>query len=92
MELNKAFSARISNFLEAYAALPVPGEVPAELVIISVGAIPGRWSYRHVYNESETCYFIFRKPELTDVNLPWECADHELENLIKNYVPNFERL
>jgi hypothetical protein len=92
MEVAGPFSARINSFLEAYAALPLPREVPAELVIISTGAVAGKWGYKHVYTAGETYYFIFRKSELTDLNAPWECADRELEALVKDYITQTERL
>lgn len=92
MELAGAFNARISSFLEAYAALPLPRQVPAELVIISTGAIEGKWSYKHVYTAGETYYFIFRKSELKDLNAAWECADRELDQISKEHTTQTEQL
>jgi hypothetical protein len=92
MEAAGPFKARINSFLEAYAALPLPREVPSELVIISTGAVSVKWSYKHIFTTEETYYFIFRKSELTDLNAPWECADRELEALVKDYTTQTERL
>jgi hypothetical protein len=92
MEQTSPFSARINNCLEAWAALPLPGELPAELVIISTGEVRGKWGYKHVFTAGDTCYFIFRKADLTDVNAAWECADHELDVLVKKYITQTEQL
>jgi hypothetical protein len=92
MEVAGPFTARINSFLEAYAALPSPRQVPAELVIISTGVAEGKWSYKHVYTAGETYYFIFRKSELTDMNAPWECADRELEAIAKEHLTQTEGL
>ncbi|MFD2148520.1 hypothetical protein [Mucilaginibacter antarcticus] len=86
MEHGGPFSERISSFLEAWAALPPPREVSSELVIISAGAVSAKWSFKHVFTAGETYNFIFRKAELTDLNAPWECADRELEALVKGFI------
>lgn len=86
MELTGPFSERINSFLEAWAALPPPREMPAELVIISTGVERGKWSYKHVFTTGQTYNFIFRKSELTDLNAGWECADRELEELVKGFM------
>lgn len=92
MEVAGPFSARINSFIEAYVALPLPRQVPAELVIISTGAVPGKWSYKHVYTVGDTYYFIFRKSDLTDMDAGWECADRELEEVAKQYTTQTEKL
>jgi hypothetical protein len=86
MEQTGPFVERISCFLEAWAALPPPREMPAELVIISTGTVRGNWSYKHIFTEGQTYNFIFRKADLTDLNAPWECADRELEALVKGFI------
>jgi hypothetical protein len=92
MEPSGAFSERISCFLEAWAALPPPREVSSELVIISTGAVKSKWSFMHVFTTGETFNFIFRKAELTDLNAPWECADRELEALVKGFITQTEKI
>ncbi len=92
MEPNGAFNERISCFLEAWAALPSPREVSSELVIISTGAVRGNWSFKHVFTTGETYNFIFRKADLLDFNAPWECADRELDALVRGVLTQTEKI
>lgn len=92
MEPGLAFTERISCFLEAWASLPPSREVSSELVIISTGAVRGKWSFKHVFTTGATYNFIFRKANLLDLDAPWECADRELEALVKDFIPQTERL
>ncbi|MBE9666782.1 hypothetical protein [Mucilaginibacter boryungensis] len=80
---------RVASFLQVYAALPLPKEIPAELLVMSAGYQKGNFSFRHVFTEGETVYFIFRKAGLTDgLQAAWECVDRELELLAKEHLVN----
>lgn len=78
---------RVASFLRVYAALPLPKEIPAELLVMSAGSQKGNFSFHHVFTEGETVYFIFRKAGLTDgLQATWECVDRELELLAKEQL------
>ncbi|GAB3926041.1 hypothetical protein GCM10028827_16380 [Mucilaginibacter myungsuensis] len=84
MNYSRLMSERIDCFHAALAALPLPQDVPAEILVLSVGREQGNFCYRHVYAEADTLYFIFRRTGVTDgLKAVWECTDRELEMLAK---------
>lgn len=84
MNYSRLMGERVASFLVVYAALPLPGEIPAELLVMSAGHTKGHFSFRHVFTTGETVYFIFRKAGLADgLQAVWECADRELELLAR---------
>ncbi|RFZ91243.1 hypothetical protein D0C36_20110 [Mucilaginibacter conchicola] len=76
---------RIDRFGAILNIIPLPGEIPGELLILSAGEQPGLWSYRHLPTKGTTIYFIFRKQGYSDGRpAGWECLDRELNELMKD--------
>ncbi|MBL4676492.1 MAG: hypothetical protein JKY70_09860 [Mucilaginibacter sp.] len=84
MSYDLLMQERLDRFRRLLNILPLPEEVPGELLILSAGNAAGNWSYRHVLTEGRTIYFIFRKAGYTDGRIAeWECVDRELDEVMK---------
>lgn len=87
MGYDKLMMARLERFRKLLDILPATDEIPAELMILSAGAEPGNWSYRHIKMPGETMYFIFRKAGYCDgEKTVWECVDRELDEVMKEQL------